>query len=83
MGFPKVNAPGTVNGIDYSGHALDQMASDGIMPSVVQNAVDTAPGMIGKARGTTAFHDVVNNITVITNTSTGRVITVSRCIIRQ
>jgi hypothetical protein len=32
--------------------------------------------MAGKVPGTTVFHDPVNNITVITDTASGRVVTV-------
>jgi RHS repeat-associated protein len=66
------NTPGTVNGLDYSGHAFDQMQARGITPSVVQDAI---------ANGTAAAGD--NGATVYTTSqaqvvvsSTGKVITV-------
>jgi hypothetical protein len=31
------NEPATINGIQFSGHALDRMQRDGVMPSVVEN----------------------------------------------
>ncbi|WP_232428416.1 DUF4258 domain-containing protein [Burkholderia ubonensis] len=38
---PGTNSPATIGGISYSGHALDEMQSDGIVPSVVKNAIET------------------------------------------
>jgi hypothetical protein len=35
------NAPATINGIRYSGHALDQMQNRGIVPSVVERTLLT------------------------------------------
>jgi Domain of unknown function (DUF4258) len=37
---PGTNKPTTINGIDYSGHALDQMQERGLVPSVVQNTIE-------------------------------------------
>lgn len=77
------NAPGSVGDTQYSGHAFDEMQGDGIMPSVVDNAISDTPPIPGKVPGTTAYQDTTNNITVITDSTSGRVITVSRGIIRQ
>lgn len=33
------NTPTKINGRTYSGHALDLMQRDGVMPSVVENAI--------------------------------------------
>jgi hypothetical protein len=81
--LPGTNSPGTVNGQNYSGHAFDEMQSDGIPPSVVTNTVENGTQMTGKVPGTNAFYDPVNNITVITNSTNGTVITVSRGQISQ
>ena len=77
------NTPSTVSGIDYSGHALDQMQSDGIMPSAVQNTINQGQSVVGKVAGTTVYYEPVNNITVVTDASSGRVVTVSYGQIRQ
>jgi hypothetical protein len=72
---PVQNAPGTVNGIDYSGHAFDQMRNRGLVPSVVENALRTGTRTPGNTPGTTVVTDSVNSVQVIINSS-GRVITV-------
>src|SRR5215831_20213228 len=33
QGKPPINRPSTINGLDYSGHALDRMQGRGIFPS--------------------------------------------------
>jgi hypothetical protein len=76
------NQPGTINGRDYTGHALDRMQQQGIMPSVVENAT-RGPAIPGKVPGTTAYYDGANNITVITDSASGRVVTVDYGKIRQ
>jgi filamentous hemagglutinin len=80
---PGTNSPATIGGISYSGHALDEMQSDGIVPSAVQNAIETGTAVSGKNPGTVAYYDSVNNITVVTSSSSGKVITVSFGKIRQ
>ncbi|WP_405806208.1 DUF6531 domain-containing protein [Streptomyces sp. NBC_01187] len=77
------NSPGTINGRDYSGHAFDRMQKQGIMPSVVEHAITPSNMVIGKRAGTTAYHDQLNNLTIITDSTTGRVITADYGIIRQ
>jgi RHS repeat-associated protein len=77
------NSPGSVSGRDYSGHAFDQMQSEGITPSVVNNTIENGGQVPGKMPGTTAYYDPVNNITVVTDSTTGRVVTVSRGRIKQ
>ena len=54
------------------------MQADDIPPSVVSNAIENSTQMPGKNPGTTAYYDPANNITVITNSTNGTVITVSR-----
>jgi hypothetical protein len=59
------NVDAEVRGRVYSGHALDRMQNQGIMPSVVENTIRTgirAPAKMGR----TSFYDRVNNVTVIT-----------------
>ena len=69
------NSPKKINGRDYTGHALDQMQGRGIMPSAVDDAIRHG-GVRGGVPGTTAHYSSVNNVTVITDTASGRVITV-------
>ncbi len=80
---PVRNTPGSVAGRNYSGHASDQMQNRGVMPSVVENTIQTGKSVPGKMPGTTAHYDAVNDLTVITDTQSGRVITVGRGEIRQ
>jgi hypothetical protein len=69
------NAATTINKIDYSAHAIDQMQGRGIPPSVVQNAIQN--GVVYPTReGTIGYYDSVNNVRVITSGSTGSVVTV-------
>lgn len=75
--FQKVrNTPTTINGRDFSGHALDQMQNRGFTPSVVENAINTGTRSAGNTSSTSVFTDAVNKLRVITNSETGRVVTV-------
>jgi RHS repeat-associated protein len=69
------NARATIESREYSGHALDQMQNRGLMPSVVEHAIQTGTSFPTKA-GTLGFYDVLNDFRVITNAETGRVVTV-------
>lgn len=47
---PGANSPTTINGINYTGHALDQMQSRGLTPSVIQDTLSrgaSTPGYDG------------------------------------
>jgi RHS repeat-associated protein len=77
-----MNGPGKVGNLQYTGHAFDEMQSDGFTPSVIENAVTYGTSQPGKEPGTTAIYDSTNNVTVILNSS-GDVVTVSRGNIRQ
>ena len=66
---------GNVCGRDYSGHAFDQMQARGIMPTVVENTLRTGQSFPTRL-GTSGFYDPINNIRVITNSKTGRIVTV-------
>ncbi|MBF0207852.1 MAG: hypothetical protein HQK53_13290 [Oligoflexia bacterium] len=59
------------------------MQNRGLTPTVVENAIKHGENQVGKVPGTTAHYDPINNITVITNTSTGNVVTTSLGRIRQ
>lgn len=65
----------TINGREYSEHALQRMEQRGIPPSVVDNTIQTGAKSPGNVPGTTAYYDPVNNITAVTNSS-GKVVTV-------
>ncbi len=69
------NVPGSVGGREFSGHAFDQMRNRGLVPSVVENTIQTGQKLPGTTSRTTVFFDPVNNVKVITNQA-GRVITV-------
>ncbi len=73
---PGTNQPTTINGREFSGHALDRMQEKGIPPSVVENTIQQGQSVPGKVPGTTAYYDPVNDMTVITDSKSGRVITV-------
>lgn len=70
------NAPETIGGRDYSGHAIDRMQERGYTPSVIENALRTGTRSAGNKPSTSVFTDSTNNLRVITNSETGRVITV-------
>jgi RHS repeat-associated protein len=72
---PVQNVPGSVNGRPYSGHAFDQMRNRGLVPSVIENVLNTGIPSPGRTQGTTVVRDPVNSVNVIIN-SNGRVITV-------
>src|SRR5665213_504355 len=69
---PGTNAPGSVGGRQFTGHAFDQMQGRGITPSSVENTIQT--GSSAASRGeTTVFTSDQMKVIV---TSTGKVITV-------
>jgi filamentous hemagglutinin len=69
------NAPTTINDVNYSAHAIDRMQGRGIPPSVVQNTIQNGT-VYPTGAGTTGHYDSVNNVRVITNSTTGLVVTV-------
>jgi hypothetical protein len=69
------NSPTTINGVDYSGHALDQMQGRGVMPSVVEDTINYGEASPGNRPGTTVYSSGENRVSVVVNSS-GRVITV-------
>jgi len=73
---PGTNAPGDVGGRAYTGHAFDQMQGRGVMPSSVENTIATGTPTSGNVPGTTAYTDPTNGLRVVTDTQTGRVVTV-------
>ncbi|HWL38321.1 MAG TPA: DUF6531 domain-containing protein [Frankiaceae bacterium] len=75
MNVPRgTNAPAVINGRLYGGHALDEMMSEGIVPSVVDDAIANGIPSTGKS-GRVGYYSQDNHITVVTEN--GKVITVS------
>jgi hypothetical protein len=76
----KGNAPTTINDRDYSGHAQDRMQGRGIPPSVVENTIQFGRSKPGTSKpgvpDTTKYIDRQNGVSVVTDTASGRVITV-------
>jgi hypothetical protein len=70
------NAPATIDGIPYSGHALDRTQGRGIPPSVVQDTISTGQASPGNDPATTVYYSPTNNVMVVVDTLTGRVVTV-------
>ncbi|MHB8884744.1 MAG: RHS repeat-associated core domain-containing protein [Methylovirgula sp.] len=73
---PPRNSSAIIENVPYSGHALDQMQNRGIPPSVTTQTLMQGQQMPGNQPGTTQYYDQMNNISVITNSQTGVVITV-------
>ncbi|MGW4623650.1 hypothetical protein [Streptomyces sp. NPDC004592] len=77
------NAPTTIRGRDSFVHALDQLQSRGILPSVVEDAIQNGDFMVGKTSVTSAFYSPVNDLTIITNMGSGRVATAVLGLVKQ
>jgi hypothetical protein len=76
---PRTNKPDKIlgdNGRIYSGHSLDRMQGRGIPLSVAEDTIENGQRQPGRKPGTTAHYNPDNNVTVITNTKTGKVLTV-------
>jgi hypothetical protein len=69
-------APATIDGIPYSGHALDRAQGRGIPPSVVQDTIGAGQASPGNDPGTTVYYSPTNNVMVVIDKLTGRVVTV-------
>ena len=71
---PGSNKPTSIDGRDYSGHALDRMQGRGVPPSVVGDAIQNGTPSPGNKPGTTV-HTGTNGVSVVTGNG-GRVVTV-------
>ena len=71
---PIRNSEVRIDGLDYSGHALDRMQDRGVMPSVVKNTISEGDGTASRF-GTTVYSDPVNNVSAVVNAQ-GKVVTV-------
>jgi hypothetical protein len=76
MNVPKgTNTNTVIGGRQYLGHALDEMQSEGITPSVVENTIKNGNWRL---EGTDkVYYDPVNKIKVVTISETGAVKTVT------
>jgi len=68
------NAAAEIDGLSYGGHALDEMQSEGITPTVVRDAIENGEKSVGES-GRIGYYSPDNNVTVIVED--GRVVTVS------
>jgi hypothetical protein len=75
-GRPPQNSPGNVCGRDFTGHAFDRMQGRGFTPSVVLDALGAGQRSPGSTPYETLYYSPSNNLTVVTNTMTGAVVTV-------
>jgi hypothetical protein len=75
---PGTNKPTTIDGLDYSGHALDQMQGRGVPPSAVKDAVESGSSKPDKQYpdSRTEHTSQDGRVRVITGNDSGRVITV-------
>ncbi len=78
---PGTNEPTTINGREYSGHALDRMQGRGLVPTVIENTIAEGNPYAGKYPNTTIYYDTVNNVSVVLNAE-GGVITVGYGVFR-
>jgi RHS repeat-associated protein len=69
------NQPAVINGRSYSGHALDEMQSEGFTVSVVDDAIANGQASVGGS-GRIGYYSPANNITVVTE-SNGKIVTVT------
>jgi hypothetical protein len=79
MDVPKgTNQPANIGGRDYSGHALDQMQGRGVTPAPVEDAISSGSSRPDKAypETRTEHSSQDGRVTVITDTKSGRVVTV-------
>jgi hypothetical protein len=65
-----------IEGRVYSEHASGRMSTRGLVPSVIENTIKTAEGVVNEAEGTIRYYDALNKVGVIINKITGVVITV-------
>lgn len=75
--FHSKNKSDFIDSQEYSGHALDEMRTQGIMPSVVKDALKNGNKMVGKKLGRSVFYKPDNNVSVVVDNQTSRIITVS------
>jgi len=67
------NAPGQIDGVEFSDHGLDRLMERGIPPSAVKEAISHGVKTPGNVAGRIAHYDAKNNLTIITEN--GRIVT--------
>ena len=72
---PGTNAAAAIDGVNYSGHALDQMQGRGVVPSAVKSTIENGT-TFPTGTGTAGYYDAATNLRVIVNSTNGRVVTV-------
>ncbi len=70
-----LNNPTTIDGINYSGHAIDKMQNTGILPSVVKNTLKKGIVRKGATAKSLQYFDKTNNISVIIDKKSGNIVT--------
>lgn len=68
------NMPTTINGRNYTSHALDRMQSEGIYSSMVDHVIRTGTRTPMLEGASFRHYDILNDMTVVTS-KTGNVIT--------
>jgi hypothetical protein len=71
----KINQKTTIYGREYTGHALDSMQARGLTPLSIENTIKNGLTSQAPISGRLMHYDQINNITVITDQQSGRVIT--------
>ena len=69
------NSPTSINGRNYTGHAVDQMENRGIPHSAVENTILFGTKSSSRQNSNSIFYEDTNNIKVILN-ERGDVVTV-------
>jgi hypothetical protein len=62
---PPTNRRTMIGEREFSGHALDRMQEQGLVPSIIENAIQTGQKFPGRSLGSEGYYDSVNNISVI------------------
>jgi len=70
------NEPTNIGGRDYSGHALDRMRERGLLPTAVEDTIKKGVLRPAEEAGKSLYYNSTNNISVVTDTASGRVVTV-------
>ncbi len=67
----------TVNGIEYSDHAIDRMNDRGFVPSKIENIIKNGQTYENKKPGRITHYDPVDDISVVTESFDKKVVTVT------
>jgi len=70
------NEPTNIGGRDYSGHALDRMRERGLLPTAVEDTIKNGVLKPAEEAGKSLHYNPTNNISVVTDAASGRVVTV-------